>query len=108
MIQILDEVAPEVQLDERGGQEVDRVIECWSKGEVGESRWKEFNWVVENAAEVEFFEVGWEIVYRLVEIRSKRETSEGVRKSTEGCITEKFGELRREGMWSVAGINGDI
>ena len=91
-----------MQLDERRGQEVDWVIEGKSKGEVGESRWQVFNWMVEIVGEDEFFEIWWEVVYRLVEVRPKRETGEGVRESIEGCFTEKFGELRGQGVWSVA------
>ena len=68
--------------------------------------------MVKIAGEDEFFEVGWEVVYRLVEVRHKQETGEGVRKSIEGCFTEKFGELRRQGVWSMAcqeeGIDGEI
>ena len=112
MIQRLVEVAPKVQLDERGGQEIDRVIECWSKGEVSESRWKEINRMVEIAGEDEFFEIWWEVVYRLVEARPKPETGKGVRESIEGCMAEEFGELRRQWVWSVAsregGIDGEI
>ena len=97
-----------MQLGERGGQEVDGVIEGWSKGEVCESRWKEINRMVEIAIKVQFFEVGWEVVYRLVEVRPKRETGEGVRESFEGCMAEEVGELRGQGMWSVASHEGGI
>ena len=112
MIQRLVEVAPKVQLDERGGEMIDGVTEVSSKGEMRESRWKEINRMVEIAIEVQFFEVGWEVVYRLVEVRPKRETGEGVRESIEDCMAEEVGELRGQGMWSVAshegGIDGEI
>ena len=107
MIQRLVELVPKVQLDERGGQEVDWVIEADPK-----VRWKVINRMVEIAEAVDFFEVGWEVVYRFVEVRSKRETGGDVRESIEGCMAEEVGELRGQGMCSVAsrerGIAGEI
>ena len=112
MIQRLVEVAPKVQLDERGGQVIDWVTEVSSKCEVRESRWKVINRMVEIVGEVEFFEAGWKVVYRLVEERPKRETGKGVRESIEGCMAEEVGELRGQGVRSVAshegGIDGEI
>ena len=108
MIQRLVEVAPEVQLDERGGQVIDGVTESSSKCEVHESRWKVINRMVEIAREDEFFEVGWEVVHRLVEARPKQKTGEGVRERIEDCMAVEFGELRGQGMWSITSHEGGI
>ena len=80
MIQRLVEISIEAQLEERGGQVVDGMIETSSKGEVSEASWKMIDWLVEYTFELQLFDVGREVVHWLVELDSKREIGKRLRK----------------------------